>query len=73
MTPDGPMVGDTLRASAEQFLAPVFRPGDIVMIDNLPSYKSLRHSWNHSCAGALLAYLPPYSADLNPIEQVLKP
>ena len=38
MTLNAPLDGHTLRAWTEQFLTPVFRPGDIVIIDNLPSH-----------------------------------
>jgi transposase len=49
---------------------PTLRPGDIVIIDNLGSHKgkAVRHAIR--AAGARLFFLPPYSPDLNPIEQV---
>jgi transposase InsO family protein len=48
---------------------PTLRPGDIVVIDNLPAHK--RHEVREiiEAVGATLLYLPPYSPDLNPIEQ----
>ena len=66
---DGPIDGECFRAYVEQQLVPVLRPGDIVIMDNLGSHKSaaLRRLIRH--AGARLWYLPPYSPDLNPIEQ----
>ena len=66
---DGPINGECFRAYVEQQLVPVLRPGDIVIMDNLGSHKSaaLRHMIK--AAGARLRYLPPYSPDLNPIEQ----
>jgi transposase len=66
---DGPIDGECFRAYVEQQLVPVLRPGDIVIMDNLGSHKSaaLRQLIRH--AGARLWYLPPYSPDLNPIEQ----
>jgi transposase len=70
MTLDGPMDGQTFRAWTEQFLAPVLRPGDIVIMDNLSSHKVAGIREAIEAAGAALAYLPPYSPDLNPIEQV---
>jgi transposase len=70
MTLDGPMNGETFRAWTEQFLAPVLRPGDIVVMDNLPSHKVSGIRQAIEAQGALLLYLPPYSPDLNPIEQV---
>jgi transposase len=50
-------------------LAPELRSGDIVVMDNLPAHKvdGVRKAIEHS--GAELRYLPPYSPDLNPIEQ----
>jgi transposase len=70
MTLDGPMNGETFRAWTEQFLAPVLKPGDIVVMDNLPSHKVSGIREAIEAQGALLLYLPPYSPDLNPIEQV---
>jgi transposase len=66
---DGPINGECFRAYVEQQLVPVLKPGDIVIMDNLGSHKSstLRHLIRG--AGARLWYLPPYSPDLNPIEQ----
>ena len=53
----------------QQCLVPTLRPGDIVIIDNLPAHK--RHDVRQiiEAAGATLRYLPPYSPDFNPIEQ----
>lgn len=70
MTLDGPMNGETFRAWTEQFLAPVLKPGDIVVMDNLPSHKVSGIREAIEAQNALLLYLPPYSPDLNPIEQV---
>lgn len=50
-------------------LAPALRPGDIVVMDNLSSHKGGRVAELIAGAGAVLLYLPPYSPDLNPIEQ----
>ena len=67
---DGPINGVIFRAYVEQFLVPTLQPGDIVVLDNLGSHRSqaIRHAI--LAAGAKLAFLPPYSPDLNPIEQV---
>ena len=70
MTLDGPMNGETFRAWTEQFLAPGLKPRDIVVMDNLPSHKVSGIRETIEAQGALLLYLPPYSPDLNPIEQV---
>jgi transposase len=66
---DGPINGECFRAYVEQQLLPILKPGDIVIMDNLGSHKAtaLRHAIK--AAGARLWYLPPYSPDLNPIEQ----
>ena len=66
---DGPINGECFRAYVEQQLIPVLKPGDIVIMDNLGSHKSAALRRNIQLAGARLWYLPPYSPDLNPIEQ----
>ncbi len=67
---DGPINGTSFAAWVEQFLVPTLRPGDVVVMDNLGSHKrpSIRRAIR--AVGAKLFYLPPYSPDLNPIEQV---
>ena len=67
---DGPINGQSFRAYVEQFLAPALRPGDIVIMDNLGSHKSHAVRQMIRTAGAKLFFLPRYSPDLNPIEQV---
>ena len=66
---DGPINGEKFRAWVEQFLAPELKPGDIVILDNLPSHKVEGVRTAIENAGARLLYLPSYSPDLNPIEQ----
>lgn len=66
---DGPIDGVTFQAYVEQFLVPILRPGDIVIVDNLASHKVAGIRPTIEAAGAELRYLPPYSPDLNPIEQ----
>jgi transposase len=66
---DGPINGECFRAYVEQQLVPVIKPGDIVIMDNLGSHKSAALRRIIKGAGARLWYLPPYSPDLNPIEQ----
>ena len=66
---DGPINGVCFRAYVEQQLVPVLRPGDIVIMDNLGSHKSVAVRQMIRGAGARLWFLPPYSPDLNPIEQ----
>lgn len=66
---DGPVNGRCFRAWVEQQLVPVLEPGDIVVMDNLGSHKSAAVRQTIRTAGARLWFLPPYSPDLNPIEQ----
>ena len=67
---DGPINGCGFRAYVEQILMPTLKPGDIVIMDNLGSHKSQEVRRLIRAAGARLFFLPPYSPDLNPIEQV---
>jgi transposase len=67
---DGPINGEAFLAYVEQILVPTLRPGDIVIIDNLGSHKGKPVRRAIRAAGAKLFFLPPYSPDLNPIEQV---
>lgn len=69
MAPDGPMNGDWFKAYVEQVLVPTLSPGDIVVMDNLSSHKGAAIHAAIEAAGAELRYPPPYSPDLNPIEQ----
>jgi transposase len=64
---EGPINGQTFLAYVEQLLIPTLRPGDIVIMDNLGSQRVRRAIRQ---AGAKLLFLPKYSPDLNPIEQV---
>lgn len=65
---DGPMDGECFLAWVEQMLAPTLRPGDIVVMDNLAAHKVVGVRQAIEACGAELRYLPPYSPDLNPIE-----
>ena len=67
---DGPINGRAFTAYVEQFLVPTLAPGDIVIMDNLGSHKGKAVRRAIRAAGAKLLFLPPYSPDLNPIEQV---
>jgi len=67
---DGPINGERFRAYVEQALVPTLKPGDIVIMDNLGSHKGAAIRRAIRRAGAKLFFLPPYSPDLNPIEQV---
>ena len=68
MVLDGAMHGAAFLAYVEQVLAPTLKPGDIVMMDNLPAHKSAAVRQAIEAAGAELRFLPPYSPDFNPIE-----
>lgn len=67
---DGPINGECFRAYVNQQLIPTLEPGDIVILDNLGSHKSKAIRDAIKAAGARLWFLPKYSPDLNPIEQV---
>jgi transposase len=67
---DGAMDGPSFLAYVEQVLAPTLRKGDIVLMDNLRTHKIDGVRQAVVAAGARLRYLPAYSPDLNPIEQV---
>jgi transposase len=64
----GAVNGDLFRAYVRQQLAPALRPGDVVVMDNLGSHKVAGVREAIEAAGGRLLYLPPYSPDLNPIE-----
>lgn len=68
MVLDGPMTGEWFAAYAAQVLAPTLRPGDIVILDNLPAHKTMPAREAIEAAGARMLFLPPYSPDFNPIE-----
>jgi transposase len=67
---DGPMTGETFRAYVEQVLAPALSKGDVLVMDNLAAHKVAGVREAIAAVGASILYLPPYSPDLNPIEQV---
>ena len=67
---DGPINGASFRAYVEQFLVPTLSPGDVVVMDNLGSHKGKTVRRLIRAAGAKLFFLPRYSPNLNPIEQV---
>jgi transposase len=67
---NGPINGETFLAWVLPFLVPILRPGNIVLMDNLSSHKVAGVREAIEAAGAVLRYLPPYSPDFNPIEQL---
>src|SRR5437667_9615163 len=66
---DAPMNGEIFLAYLEQCLVPTLSPGEIVSMDNLPAHKVAGVRETIEATGAVLWLLPPYSPDLNPIEQ----
>ncbi len=66
---DGAMNGQTFLAYVEQILAPTLKRGDIVVMDNVSVHKVAGVREVIEAREAILLYLPPYSPDLNPIEQ----
>jgi len=67
-TLDGAVDRDAFESFVGQVLAPSLRPGDLVILDNLSSHKGPRVGQLIRAVGAEVLYLPPYSPDLNPIE-----
>ena len=66
---EGAVDADVFTAYLQQVLSPELRPGDIVILDNLSTHKMARVGELIAATGAEVRYLPPYSPDLNPIEQ----
>ena len=67
---DGPINGEAFLAYVRTFLVPTLKAGDIVIMDNLGSHRGKAVRKAIRAAGARLLFLPKYSPDLNPIEQV---
>jgi len=67
---DGPINGELFLAYIEQVLVPTLKAGDVVILDNLGSHKGKAVRKAVRDIGARLIFLPKYSPDLNPIEQV---
>jgi transposase len=70
MVLDGPIDSISFQGFCKWLLAPALHAGDIVIMDNLSSHKSAQAVQAIEAAGATVVYLPPYSPDLNPIENV---
>jgi transposase len=66
---EGPTTREVFEAYLERVLAPTLRPGQVVVMDNLSAHKGGRVGEIVEGRGCELVYLPPYSPDLNPIEQ----
>lgn len=65
---DGPITGDLFVGYIQQHVVPLLKSGDVVVMDNLACHKRVEVRIAIENAGATLKYLPPYSPDLNPIE-----
>jgi transposase len=70
MTIESPTDGDVFLAYVEQVLCPKLEPGQVVIMDNLGAHKVEGVREKIEACGARLLYLPPYSPDFNPIEQI---
>jgi transposase len=66
---EGATDADVFRAYVREVLGPTLRAGDIIIADNLSAHKAAGVQEAIAATGARLLYLPPYSPDLNPIEQ----
>lgn len=69
MTVEGGTDAAVFYAFVDQVLAPKLKPGDIVVVDNVGAHKPIAIRRRIEAAGATLLFLPPYSPDLNPIEE----
>lgn len=69
MAVEGATTREVFEAYVEYFLAPVLKPGQVVVMDNLGAHRPRRIRELIEEAGCQLLYLPPYSPDLNPIEE----
>ncbi len=67
---DGPVNAQTFAGYVENCLVPALAPDDILIMDNLPAHKSARITQAVEKAGCKLVYLPPYSPDYSPIENM---
>jgi transposase len=66
---EGSTTREVFEAYLKRALAPSLRPGQVVVMDNLSSHKGGRVKELIEERGCELMYLPPYSPDLNPIEE----
>jgi len=70
MVLDGPIDGNSFAGFCKWLLVPSLHPGDLVVLDNLSSHRSVPAIQAIEAVGARVVYLPPYSPDLNPIENI---
>jgi transposase len=70
MAIEGGTTGEVFREYVRQILAPSLKPGDTVIVDNLSAHKDRKAREAIEAAGAQIVFLPAYSPDLNPIENM---
>lgn len=70
MTTNGPMNSLIFDKFVDWILLPNLQPGDILVMDNLSSHKSVQTLLKIESKGVEVRFLPPYSPDLNPIEKI---
>lgn len=70
MVLEGAMDGASFAVYVQKILGPTLRQGDVVVWDNLSSHRIAAAREAIEAKGATLLPLPPYSSDLNPIEQM---
>jgi len=68
--PSGEEADHAERADLEHFLAPTLKERQIVVMDNLQVHKSARGRELIEGVGAEILFLPPYSPDFSPIEEI---
>ncbi len=69
MAIEGSTTKEVFETYIEHFLTPTLRPGQVVVVDNLGAHKGERVRELIESRGCELLYLPPYSPDLNPLEE----
>ena len=66
---EGATTREVFEAYVEKALTPSLRPGEVVVMDDLSAHKVDKVKELIEERGCELVYLPPYSPDLNPIEE----
>jgi transposase len=70
MVLNGPINAHSFAGFCQWLLIPALYPGDLVVMDNLSSHRAAAAIGAVEAIGARVVYLPPYSPDLNPIENI---
>lgn len=68
---DGATDTELFLAFIQEVLVPILKPGQLLVMDNLPAHKSLQIDRLVEATGASVLRLPPYSPDFNPIEMAI--